>query len=56
MMDKIALIVMLILYILVALISLFTYLVIRGANENKTDEERIFEDEEQMQCLKEHRK
>lgn len=56
MIDKIAIIAMLILYILVAFISLFTYLVIRGANENKTDEERKFEDEEQMQYLKEHRK
>ncbi len=51
MIDKIAIIAILILYILVAFISLFTYLVIRGANENKTDEERKFEDEEQMNYL-----
>lgn len=55
MIDKIAMIVMLILYILVGCTSLFTYLLVRGANENKTVEECFYEDEEQMQCLKENK-
>lgn len=55
MIDKIAMITMLILYIIVGLITLFTYLIIRGANENKTDYERRMEDEEQMKYLKEYK-
>lgn len=55
MIDKIAMIVMLILYIVVGCASLFTYLLVRGANENKTVEERFFEDEEQMQYLKKNK-
>lgn len=55
MIDKIAMIVMLILYIIVGLASLFTYLAVRGANENKTREERFYEDEEQMQYLKKYK-
>lgn len=55
MIDKIAMIAMLILYIIVGLASLFTYLAVRGANENKTREERFYEDEEQMQYLKKYK-
>ena len=32
------------------------YLVIVGANKNKTDEERSYEDEEQMNYLKNYKK
>lgn len=39
MIDKLAMIAMLILYISVGLIALFTYLIIRGESINKTDEE-----------------
>lgn len=55
MIDKIAMITMLILYILVGLIALFTYLIVRGASEDKTDYERRLEDEEQMRYLKEYK-
>lgn len=55
MIDKIAMITMLILYILVGLIALFTYLIVRGGSENKTDYERKLEDEEQMRFLKEYK-
>lgn len=54
-MDKIAMITILIIYIIFALISLFTYLIIVGGNMNKTDEERRLEDEEQMNYLKEYK-
>lgn len=56
MIDKIAMIALLILYILVGAISLFTYLIIRCENESKTDEERFLEDEEQMNYLKNYKK
>lgn len=56
MLDKIAMITMLILYILFTLISLFIYLIIRVSDECKTDEERQIEDEEQMNYLKNYKK
>lgn len=56
MMDKLAMITLLILYILIGTVSLFTYLMIRCENENKTDEERFLEDEEQMNYLKNYKK
>lgn len=56
MLDKVAMITMLILYTLFTLISLFIYLIIRASDEYKTDEERQFEDEEQMNYLKKYKK
>lgn len=56
MMDKLAMITLLILYILVGVVSLFTYLIVRCENENKTNEERFIEDEEQMEYLSNHKK
>lgn len=55
MLDKIAMITLLILYILMTLIALFTYLIIKGGSENKTDEEKFYEDEEQMNYLKNYK-
>lgn len=51
MLDKIAMITFLIIYIICLFITLFMYLVIKGANECKTDEEKAFEDEEQMKIV-----
>ncbi len=55
MLDKIAMVTLLILYILMIFVSLFTYLIVRGGNECKTDEERFYEDEEQMNYLKNYK-
>lgn len=52
MLDKLAMITMLILMILVGLISLFTY--IATINENRPEWERQRDDEEQMKFLKEY--
>ena len=53
--DKIAMITYLILLIIVGFVSLFTYLIVSGAFENKSDLEQQQEDEEQMKYLKEYR-
>lgn len=55
MLDKIAMVTLLILYILMIFVSLSIYLVIRGGNKSKTDEERFYEDEEQMNYLKNYK-
>lgn len=54
--DKIAMITMLILYILVGIMTLFTYLVTRSESQNKTEWEREIDDEEQMNYLKKYKK
>ncbi len=51
MLDKIAMITFLVVYIIGLIIALFMYLVIRGADICKTKEERFFEDEEQMKIV-----
>lgn len=51
MLDKIAMITFLGLYIICIIITLFMYLVIVGANKSKTNEERCYEDEEQMKIV-----
>lgn len=53
MIDKLAMITMLILMILVGLVSLFTY--IATMNENRTELERQRDDEEQMKFLRKYR-
>ena len=55
MLDKIAMITFLIIYIICIIITLFMYLVIVGANKSKTNEERFYEDEEQMKYLKDYK-
>lgn len=55
MLDKIAMIVMLILYVVFGLVALFMYLIIKASDENKAEWERKIEDEEQMNYLKEYR-
>ena len=52
--DKISMVIMLILYILLTLIALFTYLTIVGGNMNKTEKEKRLEDEEQMKFLEDY--
>lgn len=52
--DKISIVIMLILYILLTLIALFTYLTIVGGNMNKTEKEKRLEDEEQMKFLEDY--
>lgn len=52
MLDKLAMITMLILMILLGLISLFTY--IATMNENRPEWEKQRDDEEQMKFLKEY--
>lgn len=52
MLDKLAMITMLILMILLGLISLFTY--IATMNENRPEWEEQRDDEEQMKFLKEY--
>ena len=54
MLDKIAMITFLVIYIIFLLITIFMYLVIVGANKCKT-EERRFEDEEQMNYLRNYK-
>lgn len=56
MIDKIAMITLLILYILATLIALFIYLIIVGANKNKSAEEQKMEDEEQIKYLQNYKK
>jgi len=53
--DKIAMITMLILYILVGMVALFTYLVTRSEGQNKTEWERKIDDEKQMNYLRNYR-
>lgn len=55
MLDKIAMITLLVLYILATFAALFIYLIIRGGNENKTEWEKQIEDEEQMNYLKNYK-
>lgn len=55
MLDKLSMVVMLILYIVFCIITIFMYLLVKFANENKTDYERRMEDEEQMKYLKEYK-
>ncbi|MGN1311634.1 MAG: hypothetical protein ACI4U4_01315 [Bacilli bacterium] len=55
MLDKIAMITFLVVYTIGLFAALFTYLIIRGANELKTDEERFYEDEEQMKYLRDYK-
>lgn len=54
--DEIAMFVFLILMIITFVFALGTYLLIVSENMNKTDEERILEDEEQMEYLKNYKK
>lgn len=56
MIDKIAMITLLILYILATLTALFIYLIIVGANKNKSAEEQRMEDEEQIKYLQNYKK
>lgn len=56
MIDKIAMITLLILYILATLTALFIYLIIVGANKNKSVEEQKMEDEEQIKYLQNYKK
>lgn len=46
---------LIIFFIILVLIAIFTYLVILGASMSKTDEERIIEDQEQMEYLRNYR-
>lgn len=55
MLDKIAMVTLLVLYILATFAALFIYLIIRGGNENKTEWEKQIEDEEQMNYLKNYK-
>ena len=54
MLDKIAMITFLVVYIIFLLITIFMYLVI-VTDKCKTDEERKFEDEEQMNYLRNYK-
>jgi len=51
MLDKIAMITFLVVYIICLFVAILMYLVIRGADLCKTDEERFDEDEEQMKIV-----
>lgn len=55
MVDKLAVISVVILDSLFLLIGLFTYLIILGGNKNKTDEEQRLEDEEQIKYLRNYK-
>ncbi len=55
MLDKVAMITFLILYVICLFITVFMYLVIIGANKNKTDEEKFYEDQEQIEYLKKYK-
>ena len=55
MLDKVAMITFLILYVICLFITVFMYLVIIGANKNKTDEEKFYEDQEQVEYLKKYK-
>ena len=41
--------------IFVVTITIFTYLIILGSNMNKTEDEKLREDQEQMEYLKNYR-
>ena len=45
----------LILYVICLFITDVMYLVIIGANKNKTDEEKFYEDQEQIEYLKKYK-
>ena len=55
MLDKIAMITFLIIYIICLFITIIMYLLIIGTNKNKTDVERFYEDEEQIKYLKNYK-
>ena len=55
MLDKIAIITFLVIYIIFLIIAIFMYLVIVGASNCKSEEERRFEDEEQMNYLRNYK-
>ena len=55
MLDKLAMITFLILYIVFLVAVVLTYLLIVGSSRSKTDEERFYEDEEQMNYLKNYK-
>ena len=55
MLDKIAMITFLVIYIIFLIITIFMYLVIVGVSKCKTEEERRFEDEEQMNYLRNYK-
>ena len=55
MLDKVAMITFLILYVICLFITVFMYWVIIGANKNKTDEEKFYEDQEQIEYLKKYK-
>lgn len=55
MLDKIAIITFLVVYIILLIITIFMYLVIVGADKCKTEEERRLEDEEQMNYLRNYK-
>ena len=47
---------LIIFFIILVLIAIFTYLVILGASMSKTNEERMIEDQEQMEYLRNYKK
>lgn len=55
-MNLVAKIILPVIIIILPIIVLGMYVVIIGANLNKSDEERKFEDEEQMKYLRENNK
>ena len=55
MLDKIAMITFLVVYIICLFIAILMYLVIVGVSKCKTEEERRFEDEEQMNYLRNYK-
>lgn len=52
MLDKMAMITMLILYIIFTLMALFTYLIVRGGSMNKTPQEKLNDEEDAMNYFK----
>jgi len=55
MLDKIAIIALIIILIIFFLTTILTYLIILGADELKTAEEKEFEDQEQMEYLRNYK-
>lgn len=55
MIDKVAMITLLIIYILATFSALFVYLIIIGGSKSKTETEQRFEDEEQIKYLNEYK-
>ena len=55
MLDKIAMITFLVVYIIFLIITIFMYLVMVGADKCKTEEERRLEDEEQINYLRNYK-